>query len=160
MIEEKSKFPRDPKKSSTEVCETFKLTKDQAEVYAWLKKQGLNTDDDTLNYWSRKYPAKRIIEVVNFANGRRNAGQYIRNIGGWVHKFLKTGLAVENDDCIANREFTQKFSMINNWVELHIYEKYVKDEITGDDLPLTIPIDTFKKALEALHQRSQLYKNQ
>lgn len=138
----------------------YKLTKEQAEIYAWLKSQGLNTDDNTLNYWSRKYPAKRIMEVVNFAHARQNAGQNIQNIGGWIHNFLKNGLAVENDDCITNREYTQKFSRINNWVNLRIYEKYVKDEVTGDDLPLTIPIETYKNALEALYQRSQLYKFQ
>ncbi len=142
------------------VHEKYKLTKDQNEVYVWLKNQRLNTDDDTLNYWSRKYPGKRIIEVVNFAKARLSAGQNIWNIGGWVHKFLKSGLAVENEECKANREFTQKFSKMNNWIDLHIYEKYVKDEITGDDLPLTIPMDSYRKALEALYQRSQLYKNQ
>ena len=46
----------------------YKLTRGQAEVYNWLRVQGLNTDNNTLNYSSpRQYPAKRIIEVVQFA---------------------------------------------------------------------------------------------
>lgn len=37
----------------------YKLTEEQQKVYDWLKSQGLNVDDDTLNYWARRYPAQR-----------------------------------------------------------------------------------------------------
>lgn len=137
----------------------FKLTDEQAQVYAWLKQQNLNTDDDTLNYWSRTYSADRIREVVNFANSRIKAGQKIRNVGGWIHKFLLTNLAVSNDVCERNQRFAQKFIKENNWANVKVYEKYMKDEVTGDDLPLTIPPETFERALEALYRKSQLYKN-
>jgi hypothetical protein len=136
----------------------YKLTQDQSNVYSWLKSQGLNTDDDTLSYWSRKYPAKRITEVVNFAKTRRDRGQSIRNMGGWINKFLKTDIAVINDECKINQEFSQRFVEVKKWYELKIYEKYVKDEITGDDLPLTMAIDDFKRNLESLYQKSMLYR--
>jgi len=136
----------------------YKLKQEQGVVYAWLKNQCLNTDDDTLNYWARKYPAKRIIEVVNFAKARRDSGQFIRNMGGWINKFLITGIAVVNEECKMNREFLRKFVEINKWPELKIYEKYVKDEVTGDDLALTMAIDDFKRCLEALYLKSLAYR--
>lgn len=137
----------------------FKLTEEQAEVYTWLKEQELNTDDDTLNYWARKYPAHRLKEVVNFGHARRASGQHIPNLGGWVHKLLMNGLAVVNDECKNNREFAEEFARAHKWSDLKIYEKYVRDEVTGDDLPLTMASEAFIRALEALCRKSQLYKN-
>ena len=136
----------------------YKLTKEQTEVYNWLKIQEINTDDDTLNYWTRKYSGIRIMEVVNFAKARIQAGQNIKNLGGWIHKFLSTGLAVVNDECMSNRQFAKQFMKINSWNDLKIFEKYVKDEITGDDLPLTMENQMFKRNLEKLFKKSQLYK--
>lgn len=136
----------------------FLLTKDQQEVYDWLKKQGLNTDDQTLNYWVRTYKANRLKEVVCFAHKRLAEGQEIRNIGGWVHKLLKTESAVVNDECRNNRKLAINFSQEKKWKDLLIYEKYVRDKITDSDLPLTLPKDEFKKAFIALYERSMLYK--
>lgn len=138
---------------------TFKLTEEQSEIYSWLKDQGLNTGDDTLNYWARKYPSHRLKEVINFGYARRAAGQNIPNLGGWVHKLLMNGLAVVNDECKNNREFAEEFSRAHKWDDLNIYEKYVKDEVTGDDLPLTMASEAFIRALESLCRKSQLYKN-
>ena len=33
--------------------EKYPLTMEQATIYLWLRQQKLNTDDDTLHYWSR-----------------------------------------------------------------------------------------------------------
>lgn len=137
----------------------FKLTEEQTEIYNWLKEQGLNTDDDTLNYWSRKYPSHRLREVVNFGHARRTSGQHIPNLGGWVHKLLMNGLAVVNDECKNNREFAEEFARANKWEDLKIYEKYVKDAVTEDDLPLTMSSEAFIRALESLCRKSQLYRN-
>ena len=137
----------------------YKLTKEQTEIYNWLKKQAINVDDDTLNYWVRKYAAKRLIEVINFAKARINAGQEIKNIGGWIQKFLMTGLAVENDECRINRQFAKQFKEKNKWNSLNCYEKYVRDTITGDDLPLTMEKKMFIDSLERLLEKSQLYDN-
>jgi hypothetical protein len=137
----------------------FALTKEQMEIYSWLKTKGLNTDDDTLNYWVRTYKADRLKEVVNFALKRISEGQEIRNIGGWVHKLLKTGLAVVNDNCKENRDWAQNFAKENQWTELTIYEKYLRDKITDSDLPLTMEKDEFARALASLYDRSKLYKH-
>lgn len=137
----------------------YKLTEEQKKVYSWIKGQGLNVDDDTLNYWARKYPPQRLVDVVRFAHARRAEGQQIKNIGGWIHKLLKDGAAVVTDDCKDNRRFAQQYASTNKWKSLHIYEKYVKDETTGDDLPLTLPRGEFHRALESLHRRIQLYSN-
>src|SRR5262249_4143532 len=115
----------------------FKLTNEQAMVYAWLKNQNINTDDSTLCYWAKTYSPKRIKEVVEFANARKNSGQQIINIGGWIHKFLKSGNAVVNETCLFNHRYATDFVRAKNWRELQIYEQYVKDDITKDDLPLT-----------------------
>lgn len=136
----------------------FKLTNEQATMYAWLKDQNINTDDGTLCYWVKTYSPKRIKEVIEFANARRKTGQEIINIGGWINKFLKSGNAVVNDTCLYNHRYATDFVRANNWKELRIYEKYVKDEITEDDLPLTMAIDDFIRSLERLYQKSQLYR--
>ncbi len=136
----------------------FKLTKEQAEIYEWLKGQGINTNDETLCYWTKLYTPKRIKEVVNFAKARQAEGQNIQNIGGWVQKFLRSGQLVVDENCKINREYLTEFLKSIKWNDLKIYEKYVRDMITGDDLPLTLAIEVFKRSLEALYQKSQLYK--
>lgn len=81
-------------------------------------------------------------------------------MGGWIHKILKDGTAVVTDDCLNNRRFAQQYIAANQWTSLHIYEKYVKDETTSDDLPLTLSKEEFQRALEALHQRIKLYRGE
>ena len=139
-------------------CEKYPLTMAQATIYLWLRQQNINTDDDTLHYWSRHYPVDRIRDVVNYAHARLLAGDPIKNIGGWISKMLKTERAVMNNVCISNRKYTEKFVESRGWSALKIYEKYVKDEITDSDLPLTIDVDDFKRALNALYDKSELYK--
>lgn len=136
----------------------FKLSDDQIILYEWLKTQNINTDDNTLIFWVKTYSLKRLKEVVNFANARKNAGQNIRNLGGWIHQFLKSNQPVVNDLYAANRNLSQEFSKHKNWKSLKIYEKYVRDTITGDDLSLSMNTEEFKRALEALYQRSEIYK--
>lgn len=140
-------------------CEKYPLTMEQATIYLWLRQQKLNTDDDTLHYWSRRYPGDRIKDVVNYAHDRIFAGDTIKNIGGWINKILKTESAVVNDSCVSNRKFAEEFVKSRSCSALKIYEKYIKDEITDSDLPLTIAVDDFKKALNALYEKSQLYKS-
>lgn len=136
----------------------YKLTDEQFDAFEWLKGQGINTDDDTLSWWAKSYPFQRLQDVVNFAHQRRKAGQSIPNMGGWIHKLLKTGLAVVNDVCKENRQFAEDYRKSNKWTDLKIFEKYVKDEVTDDDLPLTMASEAFIPALMALHQKSELYK--
>jgi hypothetical protein len=136
----------------------FKLSNQQVETYTWLKEQQMNTDDVTLCYWAKKYALKRIKEVVEFGRARQKAGQEIRNFGGWVNSFLKAGKIVVNDNCQINREFAVKFMKVKKWSKVEIYEKYLKEEVTGDDLPLTIEPEDFKRSLEALYEKSELYK--
>ena len=144
---------------SKKACEKYPLTMKQATIYLWLRLQKLNTDDDTLHYWSRHYPGDRIREVVNYAHARLFAGDLIKNIGGWISKILKTESAVVNDDCIFNRKFAEEFVESRGWSALKIYEKYVKDDVTESDLPLTIAVNEFKRALNALYEKSQLYND-
>lgn len=139
-------------------CEIYPLTMAQATIYLWLRQQNINTDDDTLHYWSRHYPGDRIKDVVNYAHARLLTGDPIKNIGGWIGKMLKTERAVVNEGCISNREHAEQFAESRGWSALKIYEKYVKDEITDSDLPLTISVDEFMRALNALYDKSELYK--
>ena len=136
----------------------YKLTKEQAVMYEWLKKENINTDDETLCYWAKSYTSKRIKEVVNFAKTRKANGQNIRNIGGWIQKFLKTNQIVVNESCMLNRSILKQFLNETGWNDLLVYEKYVRDKVTGEDLPLTIESDDFKRGLERLYQKSRLYK--
>ena len=136
----------------------FKLTEDQIKVYEWLSMQNINTDEGTLIFWAKTYSPKRLREVVEFANTRRNAGQEIQNIGGWINKFLKSNEPVVTDQYEVNREVAKNFTKTKNWKDLKIYEKYVKDEITKDDLSLLMNTEEFKRSLEALYQKSKLYR--
>jgi hypothetical protein len=136
----------------------YKLSKEQVAIYEWLKEQSINTDDNTLCYWVKTYDSKRIREVVEFAKSRKKVGQEIRNMGGWIQKLLKSGLAVVDDNCQANLRFVKQFIETTEWKDLKIYEKYIKDMVTGDDLPLTMETVEFRRALEFLYQKSQLYK--
>ena len=141
-----------------EYVKKYKLSKEQIETYEWIKKQCINTDDNTLCYWVKTYQSKRIKEIIEFAKSRREGGQDIRNMGGWIQKLLKSGLAVVDDNCKVNLLFTKQFVERMDWRDLKIYEKYVKDAVTEDDLPLTIDTSEFKRALESLYQKSQLYR--
>ena len=47
---------------------------------------------------------------------------------------------------------------MNQWDTLKVYEKYIKDSTTGDDLSLTMNTEEFKRLLEALYEKSQLYR--
>lgn len=146
------------KEDTTSFVKRFKLTDEQVQIYTWLKEQKINTDDSTLCYWSKTYPPLRIKEVVMFAQERMSLGQKIVNIGGWIHNLLKNGHAVVNEVCRFNQKYVLEFTKAKYWKELKIYEKYVKDLVTGDDLPLTMAKEEFKHALERLYQKSQLYK--
>ena len=137
----------------------FKLNEQQTTTFDWLKQQGLNTDDNTLAFWVLKYSANRLKEVVNFAYARKQSGQNIQNVGGWVHKLLKSGAPVVNNTCKQNRDFAEKYAQEKGWRDLNIYEKYVKDAVTEDDLSLTMLYEDFKRALENLHGKSRLYKD-
>ncbi len=140
------------------LAKRFKLTEDQIKLYEWLSKQHINTDEGTLIFWIKTYSPKRLREVVEFANARRITGQKIHNIGGWIYRFLKSNEPVITDQYEINREFAKNFSKIKLWQALKIYEKYVKDDVTGEDLSLLMNIEEFKRSLEALYQKSELYK--
>jgi hypothetical protein len=146
------------KEDTTFLAKKFKLTDEQIRIYIWLKEQGINTDDGTLCYWAKTYPSTRLKEVIGFANTRIASGQKILNVGGFIRNLLQNGSAVVNDTCKFNREYALEFTKTKNWSDLKIYEKHVKDSVTGDDLPLTIIISEFVLALERLYQKSCLYK--
>jgi len=140
------------------MCEYF-FKKEQLETYEWLKAQNLNTDDNTLSYWSRTYRTQNVKDVVNFAFRKISEGHNIMNIGGWVHMLLKSGKPIENVISDDNRKYTELFIKENQWADLRVHEKYVKDAVTGDDLPLTLSKDDFRRSLEALFRKSTLYKD-
>lgn len=136
----------------------FKLTNEQITIYIWLKEQKINTDDETFCYWAKTYSPTRLKDVVNFANARIASGRKILNVGGFIRNLLKNESPVVNDTCKFNREYALEFIKAKNWDDLKVYEKYVKDGVTGDDLPLTIITSEFKTSLERLYQKSNLYK--
>jgi len=136
----------------------FKLNEEQIQIYIWLKGQNINTKDETLCYWSKTYSSVRIKEVVQFANVRFASGQKIFNVGGWINNFLKNQNAVVNNTCQLNQNYAIEFAKIRKWKDLRIYEKYVKDNVTKDDLPLTLSRDEFEYSLNKLYEKSQIYK--
>jgi hypothetical protein len=135
----------------------YKLSADQVKTYKWLKEQGINTDDGTLCYWTKTYTEKRLKEVIIYAKARSQA-ENIKNIGGWIQKILKTNQAVVDENYKRNQEFLNEFQLIKQWSTLKVYEKYIKDPITSDDLSLTMNAEEFRRSLEALYEKSQHYK--
>ncbi len=81
----------------------------------------------------------------------------IRNIGGWIYNMLKNDAPIINEEGESNGNFARSFAEAKKWKELEIYEKYVKDLVTQDDLSLTMPGESFKRSLEALYLKSKLY---
>ncbi len=136
----------------------YKLTNEQVETFEWLKNQNINTDDETLCYWAKTYSSSRINDVINFAHIRINSGQKIHNIGGWIQKFLKENQIVPTNNSKLNYEFTIEYIKRKKWSDLKIFEKYIRDTITGDDLPLNLPKEDYERSLEALYKKSQLYR--
>lgn len=135
----------------------YKLSISQTQIYKWLKEQNINTDDPTLCYWSKTYTEKRLKEVVTYAKNRSQKEE-IRNLGGWIQVILKTNQAVIDDKWNINQNHLKEFLNLNQWDTLKVYEKYIKDSTTGDDLSLTMSTEEFKRSLEALYEKSQLYK--
>lgn len=135
----------------------YKLSSSQAEIYTWIKEQNINTDDSTLCYWSKTYTDKRLKEVVMYAKARSQKEE-IRNLGGWIQIILKTNQAVIDDKWNINKGFLNNFLNLNKWDTLKVYEKYIKDSTTGDDLSLNMNTEEFKRSLEALYEKSQLYR--
>lgn len=141
-----------------EYTKRYRLSEEQLEIYGWLKNQNINTDDNTLCYWIKTYKPKRIRDVVNFGKKRREEGQEIRNIGGWIQAFLKSEKLVIDDNCKSNIAVVKQFLDETKWQDLKVYEKHIRDMVTGDDLSLTMGSEEFKRSLESLYQRSQIYK--
>ncbi len=107
-------------------------------------------------YWSKTYTEKRLKEVVTYAKARSQK-EDIRNLGGWIQTILKTNQAVIDDKWDVNQNILKQFLNLNQWNALKVYEKYIKDSITGDDLSLTMNPEEFKRSLGALYEKSQLY---
>jgi hypothetical protein len=139
-----------------ECIKKYKLSKSQAETYKWLKEQNINTDNATLCYWSKIYPEKRLKEVIHYANARSQK-EVIRNIGGWIQKMLKENQILINDSWHTNQKYLAEFLVGKQWSALKVYEKYIKDSVTEDDLSLTMNPEEFRRSLEALYSKSQRY---
>ncbi len=139
----------------------YKLTRGQAEVYNWLRVQGLNTDNNKLNYWSRQYPAKA--KSLKLYNSRMQDVKLVKLFEtlevGFVN-CLRRVLQFQMTYETRSLKLDNSFIKTKEWKDLNIYEKYVKDMVTGDDLPLTMDNKDFNRALEALYRKSQLYKSQ
>ena len=157
FVAEKEEKTDEINEHQTFYVKKYKLSNSQANVYKWLKKQSINTDDPTLCYWTKIYTEKRIKEVVTYAKSRSQK-EDIRNLGGWIQNILKTNQVVIDERSNINLNILKKFLSSKPWNALKIYEKYIKDSITGDDLSLTMNPEIFKRALEALYEKSQLYK--
>lgn len=133
------------------------FTKSQFETYQWLKGQEINTNDQTLQYWAHRYSTQRIKEVVAFVKSRQQATGNIHNPGGWICHMLKNEITAISDTSHINCEYAKKFAKEKGWNDLIFCEKYVRDQVTGDDLWLGIATEEFSFALEKIYERGQLY---
>lgn len=147
-------LPQSKKKSNTK----FPLKKDQKQIFAWLRLQNIDSDDDTLTYYIRTYPEQRIKDAIAFMNEEVDKGIKIGSRGKFLRRVLDGTIVMKNAESEQNKLYAMGYSKMKDWRSLVFTEKYVRDEVTGDDLYFNLPSPVFHFALEKLHDKSTIYQ--
>lgn len=145
--------PFSKKKSNTK----FPLKKSQQQIFAWLRLQSIDSDDDTLTYYIRSYTEQKIREAIAFMNAEVDKGIKIDSRGKFLRRVLDGTIVMKNSDSEENKQLARAYAELKQWKSLVITEKYLRDEVTGDDLYFNLTPTVFQYALEKLHQKSEIY---
>lgn len=145
--EEKNKKPSSRK---------FPLKKNQIPIFNWLKEQKIPTDDDNLIFYIRKYPNK--LKDVVFFYQEQMKKRKLRNPAGFFRDCLEGKIPMITEESLKNKEIAEMFCELNDWKDIVITEKYLRDKITGDDLSFSMPEKEFNLSLQKLFDKSQNYK--
>lgn len=98
-----------------------KFTDDQLNCLEWLKSQNLNTSEETLTWWARKYSLVRLESVIREAK-KRNP----KSLGAYIQKLLKDEATVVAGRVELNAEYATTLKEFRNWHALEIHQKYAK----------------------------------
>lgn len=99
----------------------YKLSPPQVDSYIWLKRQKINSSDQTLCWWAREYSLKRLKEVYLYSISLSKT-----NVGGYMQKILKEEVYLAVDHVTSNKEFTLAYKEQNEWHELDLYDTHVE----------------------------------
>lgn len=148
-----------PSKKEVKKSESkFPLKKEQQPLFELLREVATNTDDSTIKYWIRTYPNK-IQTAVDFLKKELSFGKKIDNPGGFLTNIFLGKIIPMTPEMEKNKEYALEFATRNDWNNLKISGKFVKDEITGGDVPLFLPFENFVNSLLKLHDNSLTYRN-
>ncbi len=147
-------LPFSKKKSNTK----FPLKKDQKQIFAWLRLQNIDSDDDTLTYYIRTYSEQRIKDAIAFMTEEVDKGTKIGSRGKFLRRVLDGTIVMKNADSEDNKTTAIDFVRLKQWKSIVFTEKYLRDEVTGDDLYFNLPPPVFNFALEKLHEKSTIYQ--
>lgn len=123
------------------------LTQEQMDIFEWLKKQGINSHEDTLAWWARTYTLKRLEEVIKEAKIRK-----ARSLGAYMQKILKTGVSVVSGRIEKNKETAQVFKDFHDWNDLEIHQKYATFENGTIEISFDMEPDAFNEYLRAKYE--------
>ncbi len=129
----------------------FPLKKSEAPLMSTLTSLNLNTDEDTLKYFVRKY-SPRIPGCAFFLKYERNRGINITNPGGFFRNCLVGKINILNQQALDHKKFAEEFKEENNWNSLIISEKYLRDDTTGKDLGYGMATHEFLNAFLGMHE--------
>lgn len=139
---EKSKFPLKP---------------DQQKVLDWLKLTGIGLDCDTMMVFVRTYHEDRLREAVAFTLSQMGTGK-IKNPCGFLRNVLLGKIPMITAESQQNAQLARDFAALNNWNDVTFCKKYMRDEVTGDDLYYNLPHEVFCTQIQKLYDKSELYK--
>lgn len=97
----------------------FKLSVEQSETLQWLSSLGIDTTTETLAWWAKQYPMKRLDEVYQACCAKK-----VKSKGAYMQRLLKTNANVPTENSEANKAFAEEFKKINHWNALEIKDKY------------------------------------
>ena len=147
-------MPSSKKRSKTK----YPLKKNQLPLFDWLKSQEIDSDDDTLIYYIRTYPEQKIRDAIGFMGRENEKGAKIGSRGAFLRRVLDGTITMQNANSDENKGIAKAFMELTQWSSLVITEKYIRDEVTGDDVYFHLPKEEFEKQLDKLHKKSQMYQ--
>jgi hypothetical protein len=135
------------------------LSKEQTELFMLIKNQNIEgATDDTITFWACKYQPAKIQSALQAIQNEIKKGTKFKKSQAAFFRACLDGKIIPCDNLIQqNKEFAKKFADSKRWRSLKIFEKYIKDDILGDDLNLYMPHDQFFPALTRLYEKAKLY---
>lgn len=127
----------------------FKLTPEQIETFRYLKTLSIDTSDETLCWWSKKYTLARILEVYKASEGKKSVGAY-------MCKLLKIDANVAKAHAQLNREFAIDFKNSVAWHDMEIGKVYITFPVGNDKQEVSLNMEPLAFAEHLLRKHETI----